>query len=186
VHHSNTAVMLTTSPPLLAASVALFVAFSGVAAFDATYFHFRRFRLWAHPETRAEHAAHAARAMLMAPMLVLLFSPGRTALAGATVLVALDFVAAGIDVALERRSRVRFGGLPHGEYVVHLLATTFHVAALALAFAGRLGPGGDTAPSRGMVAVLSVLVVGSSVSAAQHLVLCCRGILQGRATARAT
>jgi len=178
--------MPTSAPHLLAASVAFFVAFAAVAAFDATYFHLRRFRLWAHPETRGEHAAHAARAMLMGPMLVLLFSPGRAALGLATVFVALDFVAAGIDVAIERRSRVRFGGLPHGEYVVHLAATTFHVAALALAFAGRLGPGGDAAPSRGMTAVLAALVVGSLLSAVQHLVFCCRGVLQGPPTARAT
>jgi hypothetical protein len=151
-------------------ALALFVAFLATAAVDGVWFHERRFRLWAHPETRLEHALHTIRALLLPPTIYFLF---RDALALALACIALDFVAAVFDVVVERRSRRRFGGLAHGEYAVHLLATLLHGSALALAVTARL-VGAVPLGTVGDGAVL-VLVLGSSIAAIQHVVLLLRG-----------
>jgi len=162
--------------PVVWLSLALFCAFFVTAAIDGMYFHFQRFRLWQHPETRTEHALHTARAVLMPPTIAFLFAPGHAALACAAVLVGLDLIASLLDVAVERRSRERFGGLPHGEYVIHLVATVFHVEAVTLAFAGRLS--GIAAPPVGWAhGLVIVMVVGASFAAIQHVVLLCRGFV---------
>jgi hypothetical protein len=163
-----------SSTPMLLA-IALFAAFSAVAAFDATYYHFRRFRLWQHPETQREHAFHTARAVLMAPALFFLFSPGRGALIAGAVLVGLDLLAGILDVAVERDSRAKLGGLPHGEYVAHLVATVLHVAAEVLVFVGRLMPDASAEPCGWARAIVAVLIAGSALGAIQHLVLMARG-----------
>jgi hypothetical protein len=162
----------------IAISLALFTLFAAVAAVDSTHYHFRRFRLWSRPETRREHVAHTIRAALMAPALVALFHDGRPATLVACAIVALDFVAAGIDVATERDSRARFGGLPHGEYVAHLSATTLHVAAIATAFFARALAGESLPlPPVGEI-VVAALVVGAALSAVQHLAYLVLGILR--------
>jgi hypothetical protein len=161
--------------PFVWPSLALFSAFFVAAAFDGMYFHFRRFRLWEHAETRTEHALHTARAVLMPPTIAMLFSPGNAALVCAAFLVGLDFVVAMLDVMVERRSRERFGGLPHGEYVTHVLATVFHVGAETLAFAGRFSEGA-TRLGVWENALVITMVVGSSVVAIQHVVLLARGL----------
>jgi hypothetical protein len=159
-------------------SLLLFVGFFAVAAVDGLYFHFRRFRLWAHAETWTEHALHTARALLMPLTLAFLFLPGRAPLAAAAVFAGLDLVAGGLDVMVERRSRERFGGLPHGEYVAHLLATTLHVSAEALAFSARLftdAPLADVAYPRAASALVIALVAGAFIGAVHHVVLLARG-----------
>jgi hypothetical protein len=155
-------------------SLALFSAFFVAAAFDGAYFHSYRFRLSEHAESRTEHALHTARAVLMPATIALLFTPGGAALACAAVLIGLDLVVGLLDVVVERWSRERFGGLPHGEYMTHLIATVFHVGAEALAIAGRLsGPAAPLDP-RANALVLAV-VIGSSLAAIQHIVLLARG-----------
>jgi len=163
-------------------SLALFSLFFVAAAVDGMYFHFRRFRLWEHAETRTEHALHTARAVLMPPTIALLFTPGKAALVCAAVLVGLDFLVALLDVVVERRSRERFGGLPHGEYMTHLVATVFHVGAETLAFAGRLSDTADPLCPAANALVIA-MVVGSSLVAIQHVVLLTRGARARRAAA---
>jgi hypothetical protein len=161
--------------PFVWPSLALFCAFFVAAAIDGLYFHFRRFRLWHHADTRTEHALHTARAVLMPPTIATLFSSGRATLLVAAVLVGLDFIASMFDVVVERRSRARFGGLPHAEYLTHVVATVFHVGAVTLAFAGRLS--GIPAPTCALTnALVITMVAGASVVAVQHIVLLCRGL----------
>jgi len=162
---------------LLLLSLALFGAFLAVGAVDAVVYHQLRFRLAEHPETRCEHATHTARAVLLPPTLVALYAAGRGALVVAAVLVALDFVAAGLDVACERESRRRFGGLPHGEYAIHLAATVLHVAALATAFIARASAPAAAVPGW-ISSVVLVLAAGSAVAALQHLHGLVRGSLR--------
>lgn len=161
---------------LLAVSLGLFGAFLAVGAIDALVYHHLRFRLAEHAETRGEHATHTARAVLLPPTLVALYA-GRGALGAAAVLVALDVVAAGVDVACERASRRRFGGLPHGEYAVHLAATVLHVAALATAFVARAAD--PSAAVAGWVSSAGlVLAAGSSLAALHHVHGLVRGTLR--------
>lgn len=157
-------------------ALGFFVAFLGVAAVDGVYFHLGRFRLWAHAETRLEHAVHTARAVLMPPAIAALFLPG-SGWRIAAMLVALDTAAAALDVAVEWESRSVFGGLPRGEYATHLVATALHVAACTLAFAAKLLPDAGSSPACPgcAVPIVLALVLVTSLTAIQHIVLLARG-----------
>jgi hypothetical protein len=168
-------------------SLVFFLAFFAVAAVDGVYFHLRRFRLWQHGDTRLEHALHTGRAVLIPPTIAALFTPGRGTLYMAAGLVAADLLIAALDVIVERRSRERFGGLPHGEYVTHLVATVFHTVAITLAFVGRIFPeaGPATACPSCAQAVVIVLVAGATLGAVQHVALLLRGArVEDRASPR--
>jgi len=159
-------------------SLGLFIAFLAVAALDGVHYHFNRFRLWAHADSRLEHGLHTVRAFLMPPLIAALFLPGRAWLFTSIALVVLDEVAAALDVAVEWKSRRRHGGLPQGEYVVHLVATTFHVAAVALAFVAKALPSTDTssACSGCIMPIVGALVVVTSLGAVHHGVLLVKGV----------
>ncbi len=162
---------------LVWASLAFFVAFLAVAAIDGVYFHVKKFRLWAHAESRLEHGLHTVRAFTMPAMIAALFLPGRSWLISAIALFVLDCVAAVLDVAVEWKSRRRYGGLPQGEYAVHLAATLLHVAAVTLAFVARGLPVTETpsACSGCVMPVVAILVASTSLGAIHHGVLCARG-----------
>jgi NADH:ubiquinone oxidoreductase subunit 2 (subunit N) len=156
-------------------SLASLGAFFAVAALDGFYFHILRFRLWAHADSRTEHLVHTVRALLMAPIVWLLYLGDRASLSVAAALVALDFVATVLDVAIEPRSRRRFGGLPRAEIAAHVLATVFHVAAIALAFASRLSAAHPAHPE--CVTLLAFgFIGGSALAAVHHVVLVACGL----------
>lgn len=155
-------------------SLVLFTVFLFVAAIDGFYYHLHRFRLWAHPDTWAEHVLHTARAVLTPPILWALYAAEGPGLTFAAVLVGLDVVATMLDVRAEPDSRRRFGGLPRGEWAVHVVATLLHVAALAIAFtAGWVGEALPSTPVFGFLAY--GLILGSTVAAVQHVALAVRG-----------
>ena len=123
---------------LLISLVPLFGAF-GLGAVDGIYFHLNRYRLFAHAESRAEHALHTVRSWLVLPVLALLFLADASGafLWTAVACVALDQAVLILDLLAEARSRRRFGGLSAAEYQVHVLANGMHGIALALALASR-------------------------------------------------
>jgi hypothetical protein len=159
-------------------ALGLFISFLAVAAVDGVYFHFRRFRLWAHADTRLEHGLHTARALTVPPMIAALFLPGRASLVAAVALVALDTIFALLDAAVEWKSRRRLGGLPHGEYIAHLVATALHVAAVAVAFVARAMPSPATTSgwSGGIMPIVGALVVATALGAIHHVVLLVKGV----------
>jgi hypothetical protein len=154
-------------------SLGFFVAFLLAAAIDGVYFHFKRFRLWAHAESRCEHGLHTARAFAIPLMIAALYLPGRGWLLTAVLVVAFDTVVAALDVAVEWKSRRPHGGLPQGEYVVHLIATAFHVVAEVLAFVAKAN---ETPHESALIApVVGVLIVATSFGAIHHAILLVKG-----------
>jgi hypothetical protein len=120
--------------------------FVGIA--DALYLHLWRFRLFAQPESRVEHALHTVRALLVPMTAWLLFVAPRPALWAVIAVIGLDQVAMVLDVWVEPRSRRNLGGLPSNEYLIHIVAVSIHVAALALAFVGRFGAAAEPFDAR--------------------------------------
>jgi len=123
---------------LLISLVPLFGAFT-LGAVDGLLFHLQRYRLFAHPESRGEHALHTVRAFLVLPPLTLLYlaEPAGLYLWLAAACIAADQVALALDVRAEATSRRRFGGLSAAEYQIHIAANGLHSVALALALASR-------------------------------------------------
>src|SRR6266545_252747 len=128
--------MHTANSEWLIASLVATIAAFALGAVDGLYFHLQRFRLFAHVESRLEHAIHGGRALLMVPALVLLYlvEPAGLVLYAALAVVLADQLLMAMDLWLERRSRVRWGGLPHAEYVIHIMANSLHAVGVVLAF----------------------------------------------------
>ncbi len=107
---------------MLTATVLLLVM-SLLGAFDIAYFHTYRCRLSHRPESRTEAWIHVARGVVYTLQLALV--PGvRFAGAWYAAFVALfvaDVSIALVDVAIEPASRRSQGGLPAGEYFMHIV-----------------------------------------------------------------
>jgi hypothetical protein len=107
------------------------------------------------------------RAILVPITVWLLFVAPTLSLTAVIAVIALDQVAMVWDVWIEPQSRAGLGGLPRGEYLVHILAVTVHAAALSLALIGRLA--GELPPE--LPALAWGGVIGSGLVGALHLAL---------------
>jgi hypothetical protein len=180
----------TADVKLLVASLIAMIAAFAVGGVDGLLFHLQRFRLFAHAESRFEHVLHTGRALLAIPVVVFLylFEPVGIALYAALAAALADQVLMVIDLVVERRSRLRFGGLPHGEYMVHITANSLHAVAFALAFASVPASGWSVTAdcSRSTLpAFLQWVAVGmvaaAVIATCQHVVLLCKNLRLARA-----
>ena len=170
---------------LLVASLIATLGAFGLGAIDGLYFHLQRFRLFAHADSRFEHALHTGRALLIVPALVLLYlvEPTGALLYAALGVVVADQVLMVLDLLVERRSRARWGGIPHAEYMVHIAANSLHAVGLALAFASRSASSWSMTESSGPSSlpgilqwVVVALAVAAAIAAAQHVFLLRRSL----------
>lgn len=165
---------------LLLSALVLLALFSVLGAFDASWFHFKKYRLHAHPDTWREHLWHTGRAVLYPLWVGLLFvgpASGPVLWAGLAV-AAVDFAIGLFDVVEETTSRRRFGGLPATEYSLHVVLVTLHTAALSLLLASRpaaawTGTTTETAPTLQTLVVWPLVLFGV-VGAIQHVTLALR------------
>src|SRR5690554_5044976 len=115
-------------------SIVLLIAYSLLALFDGVFLHLYKYRLYEHKESKFEHLTHTVRAILFTGILVSLFiniENNSLFLFGSILLVA-DIITLIVDAYAEKDSRQFMGGLPRGEYIIHLLVNGFHFAAIAV------------------------------------------------------
>jgi hypothetical protein len=108
---------------MISLAVMLLVVSMCLGAFDTFYFHIYRCRLYAHPEARTENLFHGLRALVFGGFFLLLLNVRAT---GAfwwlfPLSVLAELVISAGDVLLETTSRKGLGGLPRGEYVLHVI-----------------------------------------------------------------
>lgn len=166
---------------LLSASAILWALALAIGSADGLYFHLWKYRLHARIETRSEHVAHTWRALLLPPVLWLALlgsgMPLGIRIGGLVALAAIDWTIGIWDALLERRSRQTLGGLPHHEYLVHLIATGVHsgaevlsIASLSVALAS--GESASAFASTSLASAAGFVLVPSSVAVALvHVVL---------------
>jgi hypothetical protein len=158
---------------MLVASVLLLVL-GVLGAFDVFWFHHRTAKLAAHAPARLEVWMHVARGFVYAAQFLVV---PNMSLRGAWVLAlaalyAADVAIAMVDVWLEPRSREALGGLPRGEYLMHIVLSVIvgvYLNEVARAgWAWRLEPTSIEAASGVPLALriaLGVLAVGSLATA---------------------
>ncbi len=131
--------MSTPSEALVVAAGVSLILFSAIGVFDGLYYHLWKFQLHRLPEAAYEQKLHTARAFLFAPIGLLLYAGnyGGWLLWLAIAFVAADFVLELLDVAAERQSRRKIGGISSGEYMVHISATSVRMVSLALILAAK-------------------------------------------------
>jgi hypothetical protein len=121
-----------------AAGIALLL-FCAIGTFDGLYYHLFKFELHRVPEAAWEQKLHTARAFLFVPVGLLLYARnfGGALLWLGVAFVAADFVVELLDVAAERQSRRKLGGISSGEYMVHIAGTSARMVSLALVLAAK-------------------------------------------------
>ena len=167
------------NPALVIAAVITLQLFAVLSTIDGLYIHLWRLRLHQRPESWGEHVWHTARALLFAPVVVILFAlPSAGVLLWIGVALAfVDQVAGVCDAMSERDSRQSLGGLGRGEYVLHVLLVAVHAIALTLVLAARPAEAWSlSAPmTLGEWPAVELLVAGSILGgiavAALHVVL---------------
>ncbi|MDB4944437.1 MAG: hypothetical protein JWP97_3971 [Labilithrix sp.] len=115
---------------LTASVLLLFLGLLG--AFDVAWFHHRQAALTSREECRAEAVVHVVRGVVYAAQFALVPNvrfAGRWALV-LFGLFAVDAAVAAADVLLEPSSRKKQGGLPPGEYFMHVVLSVLAGALL--------------------------------------------------------
>lgn len=122
----------------------LLLVIGALGAFDIAYFHWYRCRLGERPESRTEVVLHVCRGFVYAGQFVVVsgLELGGGWFAALVALYAADVAIALADVAVEPASRAGQGGLPRGEYVMHIvlsIAVGIYLHAVARATWGWWG-----------------------------------------------
>jgi len=122
---------------LMIVSSGLLLIFASLSIFDGVYYHLWKFRLQERDDSKFEHLTHTGRALLFIPTLIMIYMWGMQGIWAwiAAVVLSLDLVVEILDVLNEKASRETLGGLPSGEYLLHIMLTTIRVAAFTTAFA---------------------------------------------------
>ncbi len=113
------------------------ILFALLGAFDGIYFHMIKYQLYQHPPARFEHQLHTFRGLLFLPITVIFFvwnSTGSLLWLGLFLLF-VDLIAEIIDILVEKEARAKLGGISPFESVIHITATGFRMAALAIVLA---------------------------------------------------
>lgn len=131
--------MAMVNSALAIAAVVALQLFALLSTIDGLYIHLWRLQLHRRAASYREHLWHTVRALLFAPVVVLVFAtPSAGPLLWLGVGLALADQAAGLADALsERASRADLGGLGRGEYALHVALVAVHATALTLALAAR-------------------------------------------------
>ncbi len=94
-----------------------------LGATDIALFHSFSHGIRQHPDSRAELVVHSLRGPTYALLFVMIpnFAMQGVFFWCLMLLFAVDVLISIVDFALERESRRRLGGLPSGEYVLHII-----------------------------------------------------------------
>jgi hypothetical protein len=117
----------------------LLLAMGWLGAADILFFHTRAHRLRSHPPASAELVTHSLRGPTYAALFALVpnFEFRGAWFIGLMALLAFDFGISIADFWLEPASRRDLGGLPRGEYLLHvLLAMLFGALVVAVIVEG--------------------------------------------------
>lgn len=125
--------------PTLTTTLTILAAVGTIGAIDVLYYHLYRFRLWSQPGCVAEEVTHLLRNAIFVAVLLVCMQPSSQGWATVMfVLFAADLTNSVVDVLIERRSREALGGLPSGEYLVHILST-FGTGIAVASYTAALG-----------------------------------------------
>ncbi|MCX6116818.1 MAG: hypothetical protein NT027_04705 [Proteobacteria bacterium] len=118
----------------------LLIGFIILGTFDGLYFHIIKYKLHLQPSARLEHRIHCARGMIFAPVALLTFAyrPSGLMLLFNCFLIGIDLILEIIDIFVEKKSREPLGGIAPAESVMHVFASSFRAAAIALIIVPQL------------------------------------------------
>ena len=113
--------------------IVLLSLFAILGMYDGFYLHIFKYKLYEHNESRKEHVTHTIRGILFPCILYCCYlANGNTWFVLGLLILAADIIVTVVDAYMEGDSRSFMGGLPRGEYIIHLLVNGFHFAAIAV------------------------------------------------------
>lgn len=114
-----------------------------LGVYDGFYLHIFKYKLYDHKESKKEHLTHTIRSILF-PLILYCFylASGEIWFVVGLILLTIDIIVTVVDTYMEGDSRTFMGGLPRGEYIIHLLTNGFHFAAIAVFLVAKVQLGG--------------------------------------------
>ena len=106
-----------------------------IGSLDEYFYHFKSEKLLSKPECYKENILHALRTLIYS-LLFFLIATYKITGALAIITIALffaDLIVGILDVLVEKDSRKKSGGLPKGEYLLHMMLS-FHLGILYFNF----------------------------------------------------
>ena len=149
----------------------LLVCWSLLGSFDLKYYHVNKYSLHLHKESFKEHIYHTVRAICY-PIIIfslfyknfhgILFSIGICA-------IIIDTIFFILDAFEEKYSRIKWGGLSHGESITHLFSNTVHYCAITtiLLIKIYLNPYSEYPQYLSIIAL--ILIISGIITALQHV-----------------
>jgi hypothetical protein len=147
-----------------------------LGAIDIALYHSASHGIRSHPDSRAELIVHCLRGPTYAALFLVVpnFALHGVFFWSLVALLVFDVAISIIDFAMERESRRFFGGLPSGEYVLHVLIAMVFGAFVASIFFGAgewaaeptaifWHPAEVPALLRALLAVMAVIVLYSGI-----------------------
>lgn len=117
-----------------------FLLFVILGLYDGFYLHIWKYQLYNHKESRFEHLAHTIRSILFPLLVYFLFLNNNSLFyffIGLSIII-LDLIVLAVDAYSEKESRTFMGGLPRGEYILHLFTNGFHFATIFLVLSTQI------------------------------------------------
>jgi len=117
---------------VLLIAIISYIIFILLAAVDSLYWHFIKLKLYQYHDTRKEHIFHTVRNILMLALSLFLFNASfeNYFLDISLVVIGIDIILLVLDLLVESKARIRFGGISKWEYVIHVMANGFYFLAV--------------------------------------------------------
>ena len=140
-------------------------------SFDASYYHDKKYSLHLHSDSIKEHLYHTVRSVCYPIIVFSLFYKnfvGIVFVVGvlAVIVDTLFFI---LDAVEEKNSRIKWGGLSHGEYMTHLISNTLHYCAITTILLTKLFLAKSDNHPEYLSTISIILVIGGSITAFQHI-----------------
>ena len=149
----------------------LLVSWSLVGSFDATYYHDKKYSLHLNTDSRKEHFYHTVRAICYPIIVFSLFYnnyKGIIFLIGICAVI-IDTIFFILDAFEEKHSRNKWNGLPHGEYITHLISNTLHYCAITTILFIKIYLSHSTDYPKYLSIIAFIFIIGGTVTAIQHI-----------------
>ena len=149
----------------------LLILWSLVGAFDASYYHDKKYSLHLYSSSIKEHLYHTVRATCYPIIIFSLFYKNFTGVLfwiGISAII-IDTIFFMLDAFEEKNSREKWGGLSHGEYIIHLISNTLHYCAITTILLSKIFLSRPNEYPVYLSIIAIVFTVGGSFTAIQHI-----------------
>ena len=149
----------------------LLIFWSLLGSFDSTFYHDKKYALYLHSSSIKEHLYHTIRSICYPIIIFSLFYENFFGILFwiGIIAIIIDTIFFILDVFEEKNSRNKWGGLSHGESIIHLFSNTFHYCAITIMLVSKTYLPPSTNYPQYLSLISIILITGGTITAMQHI-----------------